>query len=67
MVLWNKVTMIGRLIVDLQNNAKATKISKKAGGMPKPREWDRLITSILGLAFICNHNPSYPDNSQLPH
>ncbi len=36
MVLWNKVTIIGRLIADLRNNAKTTTISRKAGAMPEP-------------------------------
>ena len=29
---------VNRLIADLRNNAKATTISRKAGGMPKPQE-----------------------------
>ena len=32
------VTIISRLIADLRNNAKATTISRKAGGMPEPQE-----------------------------
>ncbi len=45
MVLLNKVTIISRLIADLQNNAKATTISRKTGAMPEPQEKDHPITS----------------------
>ena len=51
-----------------QNNAKATTICRKAGGMAEPREWDRLIRSTWRLALSCSHDPVIPwwDYSQVP-
>ena len=60
MVLWSRITIINRSIADLRNNAKAATISRKAGDMPEPREWDRLITSTWSVAS------PWRDYSQLP-
>ena len=53
------------MIADLRNNAKAATISRKAGGMPEPRECDRLIPSTWGLSIwlaisFAKHNAYQP-------